>query len=546
MKKISWKYRTITILLGLGLAMTTTPTFASHPEVSLTGSNFEIDTDANIKVDDPAPSSDWANVTETRKADAPSGNGDNSFGQGSKEDTAVPSVVSGSIPPNKSDLKAFGVYAEKTATKSFIHLFWSRVQDPSGTTNMDFELNKLSTLSSNGVTPVRSVGDLLITYDLSQGGTNPVLSLRTWNGSAWGAATPTATTIDSRNIPYATSLIYRLARIEFTNGTLSIRQAEVIRQALKELIALGPAAVPAIRKFLLGFENVAFENLVGGNLLEYPTLRLALLDVLGKIGGSDAERVLHGQLEATAEPVEIAALARTLERLAPGQYREPILHATQELLAQISNELLSSEGELINVDTAPLFTVLQKYGDETVVAELEKVPPWLQQYATVTLANLAGGEGIQYLARMSSNPTTLQSEGGRLALQMLTQVAVDNLEAQEALFDTVSTDQIPASMWPRLAEVLAGNSQVQLQKPDEKTLALLGSTGKNPYSTNTIVDRQTQVLYSVNTSAVLTDPEIDHRLALIDRLMEETADPAAIQALEKARSSLQLSGHRLG
>ena len=360
------------------------------------------------------------------------------------------------------------------------------------------------------------------------------------------AATPTATTIDSRNIPYATSLIYRLARIEFTNGTLSIRQAEVIRQALKELIALGPAAVPAIRKFLLGFENVAFENLVGGNLLEYPTLRLALLDVLGKIGGSDAERVLHGQLEATAEPVEIAALARTLERLAPGQYREPILHATQELLAQISNELLSSEGELINVDTAPLFTVLQKYGDETVVAELEKVPPWLQQYATVTLANLAGGEGIQYLARMSSNPTTLQSEGGRLALQMLTQVAVDNLEAQEALFDTVSTDQIPASMWPRLAEVLAGNSQVQLQKPDEKTLALLGSTGKNPYSTNTIVDRQTQVLYSVNTSAVLTDPEIDHRLALIDRLMEETADPAAIQALEKARSSLQLSGHRLG
>ena len=72
MKKISWKYRTITILLGLGLAMTTTPTFASHPEVSLTGSNFEIDTDANIKVDDPAPSSDWANVTETRKADAPS------------------------------------------------------------------------------------------------------------------------------------------------------------------------------------------------------------------------------------------------------------------------------------------------------------------------------------------------------------------------------------------------------------------------------------------------------------------------------------------
>jgi hypothetical protein len=37
--------------------------FASHPEVSLPGSNFEIDTDANLKVNDAAPSIDWANVT---------------------------------------------------------------------------------------------------------------------------------------------------------------------------------------------------------------------------------------------------------------------------------------------------------------------------------------------------------------------------------------------------------------------------------------------------------------------------------------------------
>src|SRR5262249_52931017 len=65
---------------------------ASHAEVSLPGSNFEIDADANIKVDDPAPSIDWANVNEIRKADSPSGANDESFGQGTKEDTAVPSV----------------------------------------------------------------------------------------------------------------------------------------------------------------------------------------------------------------------------------------------------------------------------------------------------------------------------------------------------------------------------------------------------------------------------------------------------------------------
>lgn len=162
--------------------------FAAHPEVSLPGSAFEIDTDANLRVDDPSPSLDWANVADIRKQDTASGSGDESFGQGSKEDTAVPSVVDGSIPPNKSDLKFFGVYQEGTTSNGFLNLFWSRVQDPTGTTNMDFEFNQSSTLSSNGVTPVRTAGDLLIIYDLSQGGTHPTLSLRSWTGSAWGPA----------------------------------------------------------------------------------------------------------------------------------------------------------------------------------------------------------------------------------------------------------------------------------------------------------------------------------------------------------------------
>jgi hypothetical protein len=162
------------------LLLLATAVLAAHPEVSLTGANFEIDTNANLKVDDAAPSIDWASVTETRKADKASGSGDDSFGQGTKEDTAVPTVVDGSIPPNKSDLLNFGVYLETNANGRFLNLFWHRVQEPSGTTNMDFEFNKSSTTSSNGVTPVRTAGDLLIQYDLSQGGTNPVLFKSVW------------------------------------------------------------------------------------------------------------------------------------------------------------------------------------------------------------------------------------------------------------------------------------------------------------------------------------------------------------------------------
>jgi uncharacterized surface anchored protein len=182
-------------LLGLPAA------FASHPEVSLSGSNFEIDTDANLKVDDATPSIDWASVTETRKTDTQSGPTDESFGQGTKESTAVPTVVDGSIPPNKSDLKAFGVYQEGSGSNGFLNLFWSRVQDPSGTTNMDFEFNKKQCpgtgCSANGVTPLRTAGDILVIYDLSQGGTHPTLSIRRWTGSAWGAATDLTSASDA-------------------------------------------------------------------------------------------------------------------------------------------------------------------------------------------------------------------------------------------------------------------------------------------------------------------------------------------------------------
>jgi hypothetical protein len=160
------------------------PAQANHPEVSLPGSEFEIDTDANLVRNDPLPSMDWLSVADVPKPDLPSGNNDDSFGQGTKEDTPVPTVVSGSIPPNKSDLLTFSTYLETNANGKFLHMFWHRVQEPSGTTNMDFEFNQSSTGSGNGTTPQRTKGDLLIQYDLSQGGTNPQLFLSKWRTAA--------------------------------------------------------------------------------------------------------------------------------------------------------------------------------------------------------------------------------------------------------------------------------------------------------------------------------------------------------------------------
>lgn len=76
--------------------------------MSLPGSTFKIDEDANLVVD--GTGDDWASVSEARSTDFPTGTSDDSFGGGTKEDTLCPRLTTGSIPNNKSDLLSFGVY----------------------------------------------------------------------------------------------------------------------------------------------------------------------------------------------------------------------------------------------------------------------------------------------------------------------------------------------------------------------------------------------------------------------------------------------------
>jgi hypothetical protein len=173
------------VAVGLG----TIPASASHQEASLAGSNFEIDEDANLKVDDPAPPSlDWANVAEIRATDAATGQNDDSYKGGVKEDTVCPDETTGSIPNNKSDLLTFHVYEEAGTGghPGFLNLAWSRVTDPAGTTLMDFEFNQSETDCTVGPNKVRTAGDLLIEYAIDQGGARAEISGRFWTGTAWG------------------------------------------------------------------------------------------------------------------------------------------------------------------------------------------------------------------------------------------------------------------------------------------------------------------------------------------------------------------------
>ncbi|GHG53766.1 hypothetical protein GCM10012320_24610 [Sinomonas cellulolyticus] len=116
--------------------------------------------------------------------DTPSGKNDNAFGNGTKEDTVSPTVVSGAIPPNKSDLTRFfaKVVTEQNGS-DYAYLAWERKNNPSGTTNMDFELNQSKLVDGNGI-PVRTDGDILMDFHLANGGTSPTIIWYRWNATA--------------------------------------------------------------------------------------------------------------------------------------------------------------------------------------------------------------------------------------------------------------------------------------------------------------------------------------------------------------------------
>jgi hypothetical protein len=275
------------VILAL-LAIAATAVFAiSASADSLGTSNFEIDNPlgdaagANLKVD-AAGKIDWASVTQLRTTDAETGQNDDSYAGGEKEDDACPKAGTGSIPNNKSDLLQFGAYKEAAGSgPGFLHVYWTRVQDPSGTTNMDFEFNK-STADCDGAgtskNVTRTAGDILLQFDVDKGGKVAQLSKRTWSGTAWSdppvdldAAGGAIGAINQVTIPAAESdglgdrsartfgeASFDLSRVfdstkceSFGSAMLKSRSSDQFNSALKDFIAPIPVNIQNCGKVII-------------------------------------------------------------------------------------------------------------------------------------------------------------------------------------------------------------------------------------------------------------------------------------------------------
>jgi hypothetical protein len=331
----------------------------------------------------------------------------------------------------------------------------------------------------------------------------------------------------------AEELIDQLSAIQYRDHSeLSAEDINNIQQILEQLSQQGEDGLAAIKRYIKSNDNVDFHAFNMGDKLAYSTLRLALFDVLHQIGGKKAESIWFNSLKGNNDPVEISMLSRYLEDYAPGHYKQYILNTVRKALS------LALADSIDGKDAGPLFQILQDYGDESVLADLEQSPQlWWGEYASVVLAKLPDGIGISSLARMVKNASPLDM-GARFALQMLAQSA-QYPEAQAALIESIGNNQMPAELWPEFAQLISGTYQIQMENPkgagQQPSLAPISSVGQMISFT----PGGGQMLYGLHyITPNLTPVQIEERIQLVVDLLDITSNPAAVAALEESYGML--------
>ncbi len=173
---------------------------------------------------------------------------------------------------------------------------------------------------------------------------------------------------------------------------------KVIRKIIHELETLadlGPEALPEIRALLAKKIDVSYERkrdetdnrgtdggLAGGERgstspaqlprteFYYPySLRLGLFDVLKQIGGDEAQQILVEALTSTGRGVEVATLARLLDEMAPGKFRDAAINAAKALLTHPTSA--PDPTRLDESSRAYLYSVLATFSDPSFVPQAQ-------------------------------------------------------------------------------------------------------------------------------------------------------------------------------
>jgi hypothetical protein len=186
LKYLRSRGRPLILLTAVGLAALGLNSVPS--QAALDNSMFE-SADGNLVLDGNVfGDKDWFNAPNLSVAHDKSiklKQVDDFYQGGPKHDNPCPTVkeASAGLPSSKDDLLEFYVSHDTVGTDNFLYLGWERFLDKESTASahLDFEFNQERThsCSNNDVNVDRTAGDVMITFDLTGGGT-PQFHLLRW------------------------------------------------------------------------------------------------------------------------------------------------------------------------------------------------------------------------------------------------------------------------------------------------------------------------------------------------------------------------------
>ena len=308
-------------------------------------------------------------------------------------------------------------------------------------------------------------------------------------------------------------------------------RATYIERTLRGLATRGPAGVRVIGDVLRRGDDVDFVTMIGGELVGHRTLRQALIDTLGRIGGHDAAALALEQIRRTTDPMETVMLARMLEREEPGAHGDEVIQAASEALWAAEQGPVRASS-----DVGPLFDLLGSYGSSRAVTELERSARRWEAYALIALGDVAGGAGIPSVAALARSADASLADPD-LPYRILAQTAGDYDDAGEALLELARAGGIPDETWAAIGESLAGRQLRLSSRMFDGTP--LGSNGSGPVWKTYYVEWQNVRYEEDAVSAEWSDERVERQLAFIADLRAAASTPAAEQALQHARDSLE-------
>ena len=330
------------------------------------------------------------------------------------------------------------------------------------------------------------------------------------------AFTP-ATPVDDRS---PKELVASLTQID-GKTPVTPDQAEAWKQALRQLVRQGPAAVPGIQDFLAQNQDTNYAGLSGAGQLGFPSLRAGLIDALAQIGGAEANTAMIQILQSSTVPSDIAELAKALGQTATGQYQ-------QEFLAAIRQQLFLAQQPQSSHDTdvGRLFQVLaaEAASGAPVAQDIQQYGSAWGFYSAITLANLPDGAGLPALAQMAQTP----GGGQAVAMDFLAQMALTNPQALA-----------PSWTWSRAARplILCWPPSPPSWGPAFRPAFRRRSNSRRragPEHSHEFWQPELFLLSSVQSG--LANPEI----AVIDQLLQvmPPGDTGALQALQQQKTTL--------